>query len=166
MSKHVELDELDHRILDLLHDDGRIPFTSIAKELNVAEATVRKRVSRLLDEGIVNVIGIVNPKHVGLPVAAMVGVKTAGQNVENIVEELKEWEEVRYASVCTGTYDLMLEVVVPSNEALFHFLTKKLRAVPGVVGSDTSMVMKVVKDRYEWRGGDARRIPDPQTQTE
>lgn len=160
MSKRIELDALDKRILDLLHEDGRIPFTAIAKELDVAEATVRKRVTRLIEEGVVRVIGIINPVHVGRPVTALVGVRTEGKDVEAIVEQLRQWDEVRYAAVCTGTYDLMLEVVVASNEALFHFLTKKLRAVPGVVGSDTSMVMKVVKDRFEWKAAGLSHDPD------
>lgn len=154
MSKPIDLDDLDHRILALLHEDGRMPFTTIAKELNIAEATVRKRAMRLVDEGVVNIVGIINPAHVGRPVTAMVGVHTEGQDVDEIVRKLEEWDEVRYASVCAGTYDLMLEVVVPSNEALFYFLTKRLRAIPGVVGSDTSLVMKVVKDRFSWRGSD------------
>lgn len=152
MSKPIELDALDHQILALLHQDGRMPFTTVAKQLNVAEATVRKRVGRLLDEGVVHVVGMIDPSLTGRPVTAIVGVHTEGNDVDEIVQRIQEWDEVRYASVCAGTYDLILEVAVSSNEALFQFLTKRLRAVPGVVGSDTSLVMKVVKDRHQWKG--------------
>lgn len=153
MSKPIQLDEIDRRILDLLHADGRMAFTAIAKELGISEATVRKRVNRLTDEGVLHIVGVVNPAYIGRPVTAIVGVHTEGQDVDEIVSKLLEWSEVRHASVCAGTYDLMLEVNVESNEALFHFLTKRLRAVPGVVGSDTSLVMKVVKDRFPTKGG-------------
>lgn len=154
MSKRFQLDEIDLQILKMLRKDGRLPYTAIAKELDLAEATVRKRVSRLMEEGVLNVVGVVNPAYIGRAVTAIVGVHTEGQEVEAILSKLQEWDEVRYAAVCAGTYDLMLEIAVESNEELFHFLTKRLRAIPGVVGSDTSLVMKVVKDRFSQVGGE------------
>lgn len=153
MANVSDLDSLDRQIIALLHEDGRMPYTTIAKRLNVAEATVRKRVSRLISEGIIHIVGLINPERAGHPVTAIVGVQTEGRDVDEIVKHLHEWPEVRFAAVCAGTYDLILEVAVESNEALFHFLTKRLRAVPGVVGSDTSLVMKVVKHRHTWKGG-------------
>ena len=148
MGGSVDLDALDRRILDLLADDGRMPFTTMAKRLHVAEATVRKRVAHLQREEVVRVVGLVEPAYTGTPVKAVVGVQTEGQDVDEIVKTLLQAQEVRYVAVCAGTYDIMLEVAVASNEELFTFLTKNLRMIPGVVGSDTSMVMKVYKDRY------------------
>lgn len=155
MSDSPFLDSLDQQIVALLHRDGRMAYTEMARHLDVAEATVRKRVSRLLEEGIVQVIGVVEPMYLGQSVTAIVGVRTEGREVEDIVEEVRAWDEVRYAAACAGTYDFILEVVVRSNEELYDFLTRRLRATPGVVGSDTSLVMKTVKERYEW--GEARR---------
>lgn len=154
MSKRLQLDEIDLQILNMLRKDGRMPYTAIAKELQLAEATVRKRATRLMEEGVLHVVGVVNPSYVGRSVTAIVGVHTEGRDVEEILAKLQEWDEVRYAAVCAGTYDLMLEIAVESNEELFHFLTKRLRAIPGVVGSDTSLVMKVVKDRFSHVGGE------------
>ncbi len=85
-------------------------------------------------------------------VTAIVGVRTEGRDVEDVVAEVRAWDEVRYAAACAGTYDFILEVVVGSNEELYDFLTRRLRATPGVVGSDTSLVMKTVKKRHEWKG--------------
>ena len=72
--------------------------------------------------------------------ARAVGVRTEGRDVEEVVAEVRRWDEVRYAAACAGTYDFILEVVVGSNEELYDFLTRRLRATPGVVGSDTSLV--------------------------
>lgn len=152
VSDSPSLDLLDQQIVALLHRDGRMAYTEMARRLDVAEATVRKRVSRLLDEGIVQVIGVVEPMHLGHSVTAIVGVRTEGREVDEIVAEVRTWDEVRYAAACAGTYDFILEVVVGSNEELYDFLTRRLRATPGVVGSDTSLVMKTVKQRHEWKG--------------
>jgi len=145
------LDELDRAIIGLLQEDGRMAYTEMARRLGVAEATVRKRVSRLLEEGVVHVVGVVDPCWLGRTVTAIVGVRTEGRDADSIVAELRSWEEVRFAAACAGTYDFILEVVVGSNEELYDFLTRKLRVTPGIVGSDTSLVMKTVKERHAWR---------------
>lgn len=151
------LDELDRAIIALLQEDGRMAYTEMARRLDIAEATVRKRVSRLLEEGVVHVVGVVEPRWLGRTVTAIVGVRTEGRDVESIVAEVRSWEEVRFAAACAGTYDFILEVVVGSNEELYEFLTRRLRATPGVVGSDTSLVMKTLKERHEWREERRRR---------
>lgn len=153
MSKTISLDALDAQIVTLLRHDGRIPYTAIAKQLGVAEATIRKRMGRLVDEGAVTVVGLLNPTLTGHGVTAIVGVHTEGNEVAAIVEQVRGWKEVRYAAACAGSYDLILEVVVSSNDELYEFLTKRLRATPGIVGSDTSLVMRTVKERHEWEGG-------------
>lgn len=153
MPESPALDALDYQILSMLQHDGRTAYTEMARRLDVAEGTVRKRVSRLLDEGIVHVVGVVEPSYLGRTVTAIVGVRTEGsRDVDDIVAEVRKWDEVRYAAACAGAYDFILEVVVRSNEQLYEFLTRRLRATPGVVGSDTSLVMKTVKERHEWRG--------------
>lgn len=146
----IPLDDIDRGILHHLCQDGRTPFTSIATALDVAEGTVRKRVNRLLEEGVLQVVGIIDPEKVGIQTLAIVGVKTMGSNVDRVVAQLRKLPEVRYVAICAGTYDIILEVAVPSNEALFVFLTKTLRTIPDVIGSDTSLVMKICKQRYEW----------------
>src|SRR5690606_25872908 len=101
---------------------------------------------------ILHVVGIVDPQYLGRSVTAIVGVRTEGRDVEEVVAEVRRWDEVRYAAACAGTYDFILEVVVGSNEEPYDFLTRRLRATPGVGGSDTSLVMKTVKRRHEWKG--------------
>ncbi|HEY8531876.1 MAG TPA: Lrp/AsnC family transcriptional regulator [Limnochorda sp.] len=147
----AEFDALDKAILLELQRDGRAPFTSIAARLNVAEGTVRKRVNRLVDRGVLRLMGIIDPVQVGRTIQAIVGIRVGNGHVEEVVEHLRSLPQVRYLGVSAGAYDLIVEVVVASNEELYQFLTKQLRQVPGVVASDTSMILKVFKDRYEWR---------------
>ncbi|HOA91488.1 MAG: Lrp/AsnC family transcriptional regulator [Bacillota bacterium] len=146
------MDELDRKIVAILQEDGRTPYTTIADNLGVAEGTIRKRVARLIDEGILQIVGIVDPRKVSQSTIAIVGIQTEGEPVNNIVEKLAKLDEVRYIGVCAGTYDLIVEIVVGSNEELFDVLTHKVRLVPGIKDSDTSLVMKVYKERYSWKG--------------
>ncbi len=142
-----ELDDLDRKIIDFLETDGRTPYTTIAAELNVAESTVRKRINRLVDSKVIRIVGIADPVKIGLGTVAYIGVKIEGDDLDTVVKRLENNEAVRYIGVTTGTYDLIIEVAMDSNERLFHFVTHTLREIPGVVDSHTSLIMKVFKQR-------------------
>ncbi|NLV91132.1 MAG: Lrp/AsnC family transcriptional regulator [Firmicutes bacterium] len=142
-----ELDELDFAIIRFLETDGRMPYTTIASELNVAESTVRKRITRLIDSKVLEIVAIPDPVKVGLGTVALIGVKIEGDDLQTAVEILQEKEMVRFIGVTTGTFDLMIGVTMDSNERLFDFVTHTLRKIPGVVGSQTSLILKVFKQR-------------------
>lgn len=57
----VEIDEIDRKIIDLLQNDGRVPFLTIANQLGLAEGTIRRRVARLLDEKVLEIVGVTDP---------------------------------------------------------------------------------------------------------
>lgn len=146
-NEDIELDELDRKIIDFLRVDGRIPYTTIATELSVAESTVRKRISRLIESGVVKIVGIVDPAKIGYGTVAIVGVKVEGAALESVVNRLMELPETRYIGVITGEYDLTVEVAFRSSEELYNFVTHTLRNIPGVVDSRTSLLLKVFKHR-------------------
>lgn len=146
-----QLDALDYRILSLLQEDGRASYTALAEELGVTESTVRKRLGRLLEEGVVRVVGVLNPSRLGRETAAMVGIRVDGDRGEEVAQFLATLPQVRSLVMCAGLYDLIAQVVVTSQEELFHFLTRTLREVPGVRGSDTSLILRVYKDAAFWR---------------
>ncbi len=148
----VVLDRLDRAILTYIQQDGRMPFTAIADRLRVAEGTVRKRVARLLEEGVVRVTGVVDPLRLGMSLVAMVGISVEGDLPERVVSALVKLPEVRYVAVCTGAYDIIMEVVLKSNNELYEFLAHKLRKVPGIAGSQTSLILKVCKESSTWDG--------------
>lgn len=144
------MDQLDWRIIERLQKDGRTPYTTIAAELNLAEGTVRNRVARLLEEGYVRFSAVLNPERLGKRTMAVVGIRVHGDAGPQVAEALKSWPEVRYAAFCAGEYDLIVQVVLDSNEELFHFLTGKLRELPGVAASDTSLILRTCKESEDW----------------
>ncbi|HHV62760.1 MAG TPA: Lrp/AsnC family transcriptional regulator [Firmicutes bacterium] len=146
------LDELDRAIMKILQRDGRETYTAIAGMLGVAEGTIRKRVNRLIEEGIMKIVAVTDPSKLGMNFMAIVGVHVSSSDLGRIIETLSAMPEVREITVCTGTYDLIIEVVARTNDDLFGFLTEKLRKIPGIAGSETSLVLKVPKHSYSWDG--------------
>lgn len=144
------LDDFDRSIIRLLQQDGRMPFLTIANQLGLAEGTVRRRVAKLLDEGLLQIVGIANPFKVGLQTVAVVGLKVDRAKIDPIAKALSALSEVRYVALSTGNYDFVIEVVVASNDELLTFLVDKLSEIPGINNTGTSIVLKVAKEDLAW----------------
>ena len=71
------MDELDKLILQTLQEDGRTPFTQIARQAGVSETTIRSRYQNLVKEGIISTVGIVDPYALGFEAPALIGVSVA-----------------------------------------------------------------------------------------
>jgi len=144
------LDPLDIEIIRLLQKDGRLPYSAIAERFDIAEGTVRKRVTRLMSEGYFRIVGVASPFKVGMDVVAIIGLNVARQQMARSCAHLQRLEPVRYIGITTGTFDYIIEVVLPSMQALLHFLMSDLARVPGLSHTETSLVLDIPKQSYDW----------------
>ena len=123
-----DVSALDKRIIEHLQADGRRPFTQIAADLGVSEAAVRARTNRLIERGILQVVGVTDPLKLGFHQMAMIGIRCESDKLIEVAEHLAEMPEVDYVVITAGTYDLLIETVCEDNEALLVFLAERLRA--------------------------------------
>ena len=142
-----QVDELDRRIIEALQENGRESFRRIATRLSVSEATVRARYARLTSEGIVQVVAVTNPLGLGFD-QALVGLKTAGPPGE-AADEISRWPEADYVVVTAGQFDLVVELVAADRRELLG-LTNRLRALDGVVSTETFFYLEMWKQLYDW----------------
>jgi Lrp/AsnC family transcriptional regulator for asnA, asnC and gidA len=145
-----EVSPLDKRIIEHLQRDGRKPFTQIASELGVSEAAVRARTNRLVDRGILQVVGVTDPLKLGFQQMAMIGIRCERDRLIDVAERVAEMNEVDYVVITAGTYDLLVETVCEDNEALLRFLADKLRQIEGVRDTETFVYLRMVKQTYQW----------------
>jgi Lrp/AsnC family transcriptional regulator, regulator for asnA, asnC and gidA len=145
-----EVSALDKRIIEHLQQDGRRPFTQIAADLGVSEAAVRARTNRLVERGILQVVGVTDPLKLGFQQQAMIGVRCERDRLLQVAEAVSAFAEVDYVVITAGTFDLLIEVVCENNEALLRFLTERLRAVDGVRETETFVYLRMVKQTYQW----------------
>jgi len=149
-SRADDVSELDKRIIEHLQQDGRRPFTQIAGELGVSEAAVRARTNRLVERGILQVVGVTDPLKLGFQQMAMIGIRCERDKLVEVSERIAEMPEVDYVVITAGTYDLLIETVCEDNEALLRFLADKLRQVDGVRDTETFVYLRMVKQTYQW----------------
>jgi Lrp/AsnC family transcriptional regulator for asnA, asnC and gidA len=141
------IDALDQGIIEALQANGRESFRAIAARLGVSEATVRARYARLCDDDILQVVGVTNPLGLGFE-QALIGVKTAG-SPQPVADAISSWTEADYVVVTAGQYDLVVEVVAADRRGLLE-LTNRMRALDGVVSTETFLYLDLVKQLYDW----------------
>jgi DNA-binding Lrp family transcriptional regulator/predicted transcriptional regulator len=144
------LDSLDRQIIALLQRDGRTPNVEIARELGVAEGTVRKRLERLIDSGIIHVTAVANPGVLSNATPVFVGVEVDLQRLEQVAAALAGMPEVLRVAIVAGEYDIMLEAVLPAIDRLLPFLRDRVGAIPGVKHTATFQVLELSKWSSDW----------------
>ena len=144
------LDATDREIIRALQGNGRTSNTEIGRALGLTETTIRKRIARLLDEGLVNIVAVPTPLAVGMTTSAIIGVSVQLGNLDRVSQELSRCPEVRYLGLSTGRYDIILEAFFSDSEHLLSFVSDKLGALSEVSSVETSIILRVDKFSYEW----------------
>jgi Lrp/AsnC family transcriptional regulator for asnA, asnC and gidA len=155
----VQLDETDRAIVAHLQYDGRMPFTDIAAEVGLSEGSVRRRVKRLIDSGVLQIIGVVEPQYLNWRAAGMIGVSVEAGRVDAVADQIAQFPEVSYLFMASGGFDLFVEVFCRDRDHLASFLNEKLRQVRGVERTETFMILKLYKLSYRWGESEPPEAP-------
>src|SRR5438093_13749031 len=94
-----DVSALDKRIIEHLQADGRRPYTQIAADLGVSEAAVRARTNRLIERGILQVVGVTDPLKLGFQQMAMVGIRCESDRLISVAEQVAAMPEVDYVVI-------------------------------------------------------------------
>lgn len=144
-----ELDELDHGIIKRLSEDGRASFAELSKCLHVTEKTVRLRYKNLIDKEILNVVGIVNPIAVGLKAGAIIQMKVKSRSLQLVIEELKKIPPIRYITVTSGEFPLLVQITVKDQEKITEVL-HAINAIEAITDVNTIIQLDVHKNTFEY----------------
>jgi len=144
------MDRTDRQIVELLRRNGRRSNVEIARAIGVSEGTVRKRVDRLVDEGILRIRGLVDASLIGYPTRVLVALDVELVRIEEAARALAQIPEVVSAWRTTGEHDLLADVALGSDGDVSSFLQEHVATIPGVLSAKVSHITATVKDRDEW----------------
>ena len=143
------LDATSKAIIEELQRDGRRSYAAIGKSVGLSEAAVRQRVARLTDGGAMQIVAVTDPLQLGFARQAMIGVRCQGDAVK-VADRLAEIDRVAYVVLTAGTFDAIVEVVCGNDAELLELLNTEIRAVEGVISTETLVYLKLVKQHYNW----------------
>ncbi len=142
------MDELDHKIVSLLQLDARTAYSKISRELSVSEATVRKRMRRLVQEDVVSFMAVPNLERMGYTASALIGLRTAPGKSDSVAEAIADLNEVLYVTITTGAYDVFIWVALESVESLGAFLRTKIGVIEGIQRAEPFVNLAIKKRTY------------------
>ena len=143
------LDEANRAIIEALQRDGRQPYGAIAEAVGLSEAAVRRRVQRLRETGIMQIVAVTDPLQLGFTRQAMIGHHVEG-DVRVVADKLSALPEVDYVVMCAGSFDLLAEVVCEDDERLFTCSTTPCGPSPACAPRRPSFILKLAKQTYTW----------------
>jgi len=139
--KKMKLDEINIKIIRLLRN-GRESFSTIASQLDLTENTVRSRVKRLEQEGVLSFQGVIDPEKIPRHQIMIIGIKLSSIDLFKKGKEFAGLKGVSKVSVVTGRFDLILEVLLDDDFGLPEFYTQEVARVEGVQTLETFVVYK------------------------
>jgi len=132
------MDELDREIVSILRRDARTPYTEIAEEVDISEGTVRNRVERLLEEGVIERFTVATRTG---NVKAMIEVEVdVDVDTGAVSEEIAEWEEVDFVWQVSGEEDIVVVVDVADTESVNDLITRA-RGMEEVMSTKTRLIL-------------------------
>ncbi|MBT3424855.1 MAG: AsnC family transcriptional regulator [Bacteroidetes bacterium] len=141
MKNNFQIDNLDHKILDLITIDARIPFLEVARKCNISGAAVHQRVQKLVDAGIISGSGFhLSPKGLGYITCAFIGLQVnliSTSTHDNVFNKISEIPEIVECHHITGRYSLLLKIFARSNEHLKQLIVEKIQSIPEIVSTET-----------------------------
>lgn len=141
----LDFSEVDLLLIEALGRNGRASFSQLAAEVGISESMARRHVERLMIQGGVQVVTLVDPDLLGFGLELLLWIRVDLSRVEEVAQFLASRREVRYIAATYGHSELFCEVIMRSQEDVYTFMTGVLGSLPGVRQVDTASELSVLK---------------------
>ncbi len=139
------MDRLDEKIIQILRDNGRISNAEIARDLNVSEGTIRRRIRKLIQNETVRIMAIPDPQKIGYNTVALIGIESDPDKIDDVANYLSNLRETQYVALTTGSFDIFIWVAVSSTEELGKLLRTSIATAPGIKRSEPFVNLAIRK---------------------
>ena len=140
-----KLDLLDCQLIRLLQKDGRMPNNAIAQELNISEFTVRRRLN-----GIIRIVSVADPIDLGFEISGNLKIHINLKKADQVLKELIKIDSLIWVALTTGGADIDADFIARSLKEFQDLIFKKISKIDGVLSTETSLMVDLVKDTYDW----------------
>ena len=145
----AQLDDIDRALIEALQRDGRASYADLAELVTLSPAATRLRVQRLLDNGVVKIVGVTDPLALGYPVMSALGVRVE-RNVREVADRIADIVGVIYVVFTSGSFDLLVEVVCEDSARLLTVIDDEIRAIDGVRSVESFTYFGIHTHRFVW----------------
>ena len=135
------MDDTDILLINALRRDGRRSVSDLALDIGVSRATVRERIRRLKEAGIIHGFSVVLSQDAqDLPIRAIMLLGISGKRTENIIARITGMPETRAIHTTNGRWDLVIELTA-ADLPTFDAALSRIRLIEGVEVSETNLLL-------------------------
>jgi Lrp/AsnC family transcriptional regulator for asnA, asnC and gidA len=149
MPKNYEIDNTDLKILEILTQDAKKPYTEVAKRVYVSQGTIHVRMNKMEEAGIVERTTLrLNYSKLGFDITAFIGIYLEKSALyEKVLEKLKEIREITNIHYTTGNYSMFVKIHCRDTNHLKEVLHEKMQQVDGIERTETMISLEESLDR-------------------
>ncbi len=149
MPKNYEIDNTDYKILEILRDDAKKPYTEVAKKVHVSQGTIHVRMSKMEEAGIIDKTTLkINYAKLGFDITAFIGIYLEKSALyEQVLSKLKEIPEITSIHYTTGNYSMFVKIYCRDTNHLKEVLHDKMQQVEGIERTETMISLEESLDR-------------------
>jgi len=136
---------LDHKIIEELKNNSRISFSDISQKIDKTEATVRRRVKKLLEEGIITRFTIDFNVDSKQSISATIKAIPDFKDIKRILKQLRDIEEIKHIWRLSGDCGLLMKVDIPSIDMFNPLIEEKISQIQGIKIVETCFITDIIK---------------------
>lgn len=141
----IQLDDLDMKLISLLSQDARVSNRKIATDLGVTEGTVRGRIKRLQQEGLIAFTAITGFEMAGKGRLGFITVQADVESVRTVARQISELPLINAVMITMGQFNILAMCLFEELDSLVETASDRILALPGVHHVETSIAVKTMK---------------------
>ncbi|MEM1825825.1 MAG: Lrp/AsnC family transcriptional regulator [Desulfurococcaceae archaeon] len=140
------IDEIDYKILRILLKNSRSTYVDIAREVNLSDVAVIKRIKKLENIGVIKKYScVIDPVKLGYSKVSITGINVDPDALLNAIENLKNKDYVKYIAITSGDHELITIIWARDSDELMR-IHREIESLPGVRKIYPALLLDVVKD--------------------
>lgn len=149
MSRNFEIDNTDLKILEILMQDAKRPYTEVARKVNVSQGTVHVRMNKMEEAGILEKTTLrINYAKLGYDITAFIGIYLEKSALyDKVLARLKDIPEITNIHYTTGNYSMFVKIHCRDTNHLKEVLHDKMQQVEGIERTETMISLEESLDR-------------------
>ena len=151
-----KLDNIDAKIVALLQTDGRMPFTEISKNLSITEGAVRKRLKKLIDSQVIQIVAIGNLNNLGYGMTGFFIIHSDPKKIKQVINKLKKIKNTWFIATVTGGAGNIIAEFFVNSFSNYNKLLNQIHLVDGVEKIEKQIYTETFKEDYRWGAATGR----------
>ena len=162
----MSLSETDLRLIEELNKDAREPVRALARKLGMTRSTIRYRMKRLLDNGILRIYCVSDNGYMGYRLLFLIGIKVIPGGAEAVANQFVPLQEVKSVFLSAGRYNILAWVYLKDSQALGNFISENLAKISDVTDFEIMYCYQLVAKSQKYSNSkpiatheDSRYVP-------